>query len=201
MDATDTEVGVCGRGIFLAGSPHDMQVLNNTIVDTGLSAISLNDPLYDAVLLRSNTIKKSTAWGEVEGNPIHLKVPSSSAPACLIHSKLSNPPKSLPLMVPQFKALRAMVALCESCVIEIFLEDTDTITEALQSLVTVTADASGNWSATLPFALVAGQGLRTTSTSAQFNTIPGMSSGTTTGLSVLYGAVYKVYLPLIDKRH
>jgi len=63
----------------------------------------------------------------------------------------------------------------------------------------VTANAQGNWSATLATPLAEGQGLRTTSTTAQYNTIPNMSAGTTTGLSELYVAGYKVYLPLTLK--
>ena len=55
----------------------------------------------------------------------------------------------------------------------------------------------GSWSATLPFALAQSQGVRTTSTTAQSNTISGMSAGTTTGLSRLYGVKYQVFLPLV----
>lgn len=47
---------------------------------------------------------------------------------------------------------------CPNCTIEIFLDDTDTVNEALQSLAIVTADANGNWQATLPAPLTAGQG-------------------------------------------
>jgi hypothetical protein len=86
---------------------------------------------------------------------------------------------------------------CPNCVIELFLDDTDAITEALQSLAVITATADGSWTATLPFALANEQGLRTTSTSAQFGTIPGISKGTTTGLSKLYGVQYRIYLPLV----
>jgi hypothetical protein len=67
-------------------------------------------------------------------------------------------------------------------------------------LVVVTANASGNWTATLPAALTAGQGLRTTSTSGKHNTITGMSLGTTTGLSALYLPGYQVFLPLVVRR-
>ncbi len=81
--------------------------------------------------------------------------------------------------------------------IELFLDDTDTVTEALQSLAVITATADGSWSATLPFALAANQGVRTTSTSAQFGTIPNITKGTTTGLSNLYRSAYKVFLPAV----
>jgi hypothetical protein len=79
----------------------------------------------------------------------------------------------------------------------VFLENTDAITEALESLGTATANSNGRWSLTLPFELEGDQGIRTTSTSAQFNTIPGLSAGTTTKLSVLYAPERKVFLPLL----
>ena len=93
---------------------------------------------------------------------------------------------------------------CPNCVIELFLDDTDAITEALQSLVVVTAAADGTWSATLPAPLTASQGIRTTSTTAQYNTIPNISAGTTVGLSPLYPLAppeeeYWIYLPSISR--
>jgi hypothetical protein len=70
----------------------------------------------------------------------------------------------------------------------------------------VTADANGDWAATLSAPLQASKGLRTTSTTAQYNTIAGMSAGTTTGLSLLALPVIDpvddnkyLYLPLIQR--
>jgi hypothetical protein len=71
--------------------------------------------------------------------------------------------------------------------------------QRLQSLAVVIADASGNWAATIPAPLASGQGIRTISTSAQYNTIPLMGAGTTAGLSVLYVGIQKVYLPLVKR--
>lgn len=88
---------------------------------------------------------------------------------------------------------------CPNCVIEIFLDDVDSTNETLSSVAVVTANASGNWTATLPASLTPGQGLRTTSTTAQFNTISGMSAGTTTGLSELYTAGKYAFIPLVKK--
>jgi hypothetical protein len=87
---------------------------------------------------------------------------------------------------------------CANCIVELFLDDTDAVTEALQSVAVVQANASGLWSATLPSPLANNQGLRTTSTSTQFNAIPGRSAGTTTGLSVLYRSV-KAFVPFLRK--
>ncbi|MBU1661814.1 MAG: hypothetical protein KKD28_10120, partial [Chloroflexi bacterium] len=43
LSATDVEVGVCGRGIYLQGGTEFNQITTNQIIRPGLSAISLND--------------------------------------------------------------------------------------------------------------------------------------------------------------
>jgi hypothetical protein len=200
IDATGAEVGTCGRGIYLISSPHDMQVISNTIVDSGLSAISLNDALYNAVLLRNNTVKKNSAWPEVEGNP-------KPEDAIQLGPSLPDPLEFfVPAQVTEIdgttvQGTSGAGSACPNCVIELFLDDNDDIKEALQSLAVVTADASGNWTATIPAPLTPGQGIRTTSTTAQYNTIPNISAGTTTGLSnlYLYDPIKKTYLPFLRK--
>ena len=202
LDAANAEIGVCGRGIYLQGGTEFNQITTNRIVKPGLSAISLNDtPVVstsDANTMRGNVIKKLTPWGEIEGN---------NSPEDAIQIT-----KSLPDAFRNFKpaavanidgtavtGTAGAASPCPNCIVELFLDDTDAITETLQSLAVVTANASGNWSATLPAPLATGQALRTTSTTAQNNTITGMSLGTTTGLSVLYRAAYKVFLPTLPR--
>jgi hypothetical protein len=200
IDATGAEVGTCGRGIYLIASPHDMQVISNTIVDSGLSAISLNDVLYDAVLLRNNTVKKNSAWPEIEGNP-------KPEDAIQLGPSLVDPLENfIPAQVTDIDGTTVLGtsgagSACPNCAIELFLDDDDAVKEALQSLAVVTADADGNWTATLPFELSSSQGLRTTSTTAKYGTIPGISAGTTTGLSDLYlnNPIQKTYLPFLRK--
>jgi len=208
LDALDNIIGVCGRGIYLQGGTEFNQITSNQIINPVLSAISLNDtPVVstsDANTLRSNVIQKATAWGES---------PAGDNPEDAIQIT-----KSLPDAFRQFQPAAITVidglnvtgtsgagSLCPNCVIEIFLDDNDGINEALQSLTVVTADASGNWSATLPAALADNQGLRITSTTVVYNTIAGMSAGTTTGLSTLVlpviipppGDETKTYLPMV----
>jgi hypothetical protein len=202
VDSANTEVGVCGRGIYLQGGTKFSQITTNTITNPGLSAISLNDtPVVsttDANTLRGNVIKKSTPWGEIEGN-------NSPEDAIQVTKSLPTAYRNfIPAKVTLINGLNVSGtngtgSLCPNCVIEIFLEDPDTINESLKSLAVVTANASGDWNATLPAILTAGQGLRTTSTTAQFNTITGLSAGTTTGLSQYYPAENLVYLPLCRK--
>ncbi len=209
VDAGNTEVGVCGRGIYMQGGTEFNQLTANTIVSPGYSGISLNDtPVVstsDANTLRGNVIKKYTPWGEIEGN---------NSPEDAIQIT-----KSLPDAFRNFKPAAITLidgvvvtgtngadSLCPNCVIEIFIDDTDTITEALTSAAVVTADANGDWTATLSAPLTAGTGLRTTSTTAQYNTIASMSAGTTTGLSLIALPVIDpvddnkyLYLPLIER--
>ncbi|MFZ6030078.1 MAG: hypothetical protein ACOYYS_20370 [Chloroflexota bacterium] len=206
VDADGAKIGVCGRGIYLQSGTEFNQIVTNQIVEPGLSAISLNDtPVVstsDANTLRGNVIEKSTPWGEIEGN-------NSPEDAIQITKSLPdafrnfNSAAITEIDGVHLSGTSGANSPCPNCVVEIFLDDSDAITEALQSLAVVTADADGNWSATLPAALAAGQGLRTTSTTAQYNTIAGMSAGTTTGLSPLVtpgsgpADERKIFLPLV----
>ncbi len=202
LDVNNAEIGVCGRGIYLQDGTEFNQITSNKIIRPGLSAISLNDTptvsTSDANTLRSNVIKKITPWGSVSGNP---------SPEDAIQMTVS-----LPLAFRNFKPASVTSingktvsgtsgtgSPCPNCIIELFLEDSDSIKEALQSVAVVNANASGIWTATLPANLAPGQGLRTTSTTTQNNTITGMSMGTTTGLSVYYTNNYPVYIPLVKK--
>jgi hypothetical protein len=200
IDSAMNEVGVCGRGIFLSDSPKEVQVLNNTIVDPGLSGISLNGILYDENTLRTNVIKKGSAWPEVEGNP-EPENAIQVGPSMTDAFRNFLPAKVTEIDGTSVSGTSGDGSSCPNCIVEIFLDDTDNIVETLQSLAVVTAGANGNWSATLPFELSSGQGVRTTSTTAQYNTIPGMSAGTTTQLSELYTSASggAVYLPLMIK--
>ena len=195
-DFSSAEVGVCGRGIYLISSPQDVQVLRNVIVDPGLSGISLNGALYDANTLRNNAIKQNRSWPQVEGNPkaedaIQL---GPSLPDAFVDFKLA---KVMAISGVSVSGTSGYGSSCPDCIIELFLDDIDTVVEALPLQVVVTADGDGNWTATLPFALSPPYGLRTTSTTVRYNTIANMSAGTTTGLSALYRPAGKVFLPRV----
>jgi len=202
VDSADNEVGVCGRGIYLISDPEDNQLTDNTIVYPGLSGISLNGALYDANTLRRNTIKARSGWTEIEGNAkpedaIQLGAGLPDAFESFIPAKITE------IDGTTVKGGSGENSPCAGCRIELFLDDTDLITEALQSLDVVTAGADGKWTATIPSKLSTSQGIRTTSTSMKYNTIPNMSSGTTTGLSILYtesggpGGGNQLFMPLV----
>ncbi|MCA9973946.1 MAG: hypothetical protein KC425_27225 [Anaerolineales bacterium] len=202
IDALDNEVGVCGIGIDITNG-EQIQVTDNVFADTFNSALFLNGALYDANTLRGNVVRRSTPW-------LHPTGSAKADNAILMYTGLPDP---LEFFQPaQVTAVNGTAVSgtagpgspCPNCIIELFLDDTDAITEALQSLVVVTAAADGTWSATLPAPLTASQGIRTTSTTAQYNTIPNISAGTTVGLSPLYPLAppeeeYWIYLPSISR--
>jgi hypothetical protein len=202
QDAQNNEIGVCGRGIYLQSSTKFNQITGNQIVEPGLSAISLNDSptvsTSDANTLRGNTIKRSTPWGQIDGNP-EPENAIQLGPG--IHAGFRNfkPAQVTNIDGVTVQGTAGAGSPCPNCIVELFLDDLDGVTEALVSLALVTANAQGNWTATLSAPLPAGYGIRTTSTTAQNNTIPGMSAGTTTSLSQLYAAGYDLFLPFLRK--
>jgi hypothetical protein len=207
LDIANAEIGVCGRGIYLQGSTKFNEITNNRIIRPELSAISLNDTptvsTSDANTLRSNIIKKLTPWGAIPGNPA-AEDAIQIGPGMPTDFRTFKPAQVTNINGQNVSGTAGVGSPCPNCIVELFRDDKDAITETLQSLAVVTANASGNWTAVLPTELTAEQGIRTTSTSAQYNTIPGWSAGTTTGLSVLYTPTpvtieYKVYIPMIVK--
>ncbi|MDX9954414.1 MAG: right-handed parallel beta-helix repeat-containing protein [Anaerolineae bacterium] len=197
-DGNNTAIGVCGRGIYLSDGPKTLTVQGNQIIEPSLSAISLNGILYDANTLRGNVVIKSSTWPQLDGS-------SKPEDAIQVNPSLPDPFEAFkPAKVTQISGVTVQGTAgtnspCPNCIIELFRDDTDNVIEALTSLAVVTANAQGNWTATLAAPLAAGQGIRTTSTTAQYNTIPYMNAGTTTGLSELFGASYKIYLPMTLK--
>jgi parallel beta-helix repeat protein len=204
VDSADNQVGVCGRGIYLISDPENNQVTTNTIVYPGLSGISLNGALYDANTLRSNTIKARSEWTQIEGNAkpedaIQLGAGLPDAFEYFLPAKVTD------IDGTSVKGESGTGSPCPNCVIELFLDDTDVVTEALKSLAVVNAGSDGKWTATIG-AISENQGIRTTSTTVKFGTIPNMDAGTTTGLSILYtkgggngepGDGNQLYLPLV----
>jgi hypothetical protein len=200
LDSANAQIGVCGRGIFIQGGSKFDQITSNQIVAPGLSAISLNDSpsvsTTDGNTLRGNVIKKFTPWGGTSPNFEDAIQVTQNFPVAYRNFK---PAKITSINGVTVTGTSGTGSPCPNCVVEIFLEDRDDITETLQSLKVVTADASGNWTATLTAALTNTQGLRTLSTTAAYNTIAGKSAGTTTRLSDLYLSDKRIYLPLLTR--
>ena len=200
LDINDNEIGVCGRGIYLQSGTKFNEITGNQIVQPGLSAISLNDSpsvsTSDANTLRGNVIKRDTPWGQIDGN----SEPENAiqlGPGIHTAFREFKPAQVTAIDDVTVQGTAGANSPCPNCIVELFLDDTDGIVEALISLAVVTADAQGNWTATLSAPLADGHGIRTTSTTTQHNTISGMSAGTTTGLSQLYTPFHYVFLPAI----
>lgn len=191
VTATNQDVGVCGIGIDITNG-EQVDVLNNTFANTVLSALFLNGALYKDNTLTGNIIRRSTPWAA----PNDAIQRFSGLPDPF---EFFKPAKVTSIKGTAVSGTAGDGSPCPNCIIEIFLDDDDGITEALQSLGTATANAGGNWTFALATPLAPGFGLRTTSTTAQFNTIPNMNAGTTVGLSELYKPLDKSYLPLIKK--
>ncbi len=155
VDLAGTDVGVCGRGIFMSDSPKNVTILENIIANPGLSGISLNGPLYDANELRGNVIRQRMAWAEVEGNP---EPENAIQIGPLLPDGLQNfvPARITSITGTAVTGTSGPGSPCPNCTIELFLDDDDGIVEALQSMAVVTADGDGNWQATLPRELTAG---------------------------------------------
>jgi hypothetical protein len=203
LDVDDNEIGVCGRGIYLQSGTRFNQITNNQIIEPGLSAISLNDSptvsTSDANTLRTNIIKRSTPWGQIDGNS-EPEGAIQLGPGIHAEFRNFNPAHVTTIDGVTISGTAGNDSPCPNCIVELFLDDNDGIEEALDSLAVVTANAQGNWTVTLSEPLAVGYGVRTTSTTTQPNVIPNMSAGTTTGLSVLYTILpddYQVYLPLL----
>jgi hypothetical protein len=196
LDINGDEIGVCGRGLSLLDGPADMDVLDNTIVEPGLSAIMANHWTFNGNTIQGNIIKRESPWPEELPGQVN---PEGAVKFCtLVPSELLSFTSAEVTQVngTAVSGTAGQGSPCPNCTVELFLDDTDSVTETLQSLDLVTADGSGNWTATLPAALEPGQGLRTMSTVPDNFTISGLHEGTTSSLSPLQGAKYEVFLPL-----
>ena len=197
VDANNAEVGVCGRGIYLSGAEtlNIPQVLDNVIVNPEMSAISLNGAVTKGFTVRNNIIKKGTAWPQIEGNP-EAEDAIQMGPSLPDVYVEFNPAAVTEIKGTAVTGTQGANSPCPNCIIEIYRDDNDSVKETLALLAVTTANANGNWTATLSAELASGEGLRTTSTTAQFNTITGMNAGTTTQLSEWYTSSYDLYLPM-----
>lgn len=195
LDALGRAVGVCGQGIDITNTKR-VTLQNNTLVDTRNAAIFINGAASDANTLRGNIIRRSTPWtlpsGATKADDAILRY--SGLPDAF---EFFNPAKVTSIKGKAVSGTAGDGNPCPNCIIELFLDDDDGVNEALQSLGVTTANSSGNWSFTLAAPLAPGHGIRTTSTTVQYNTIPNMNAGTTVGLSKLYTAGVRVFLPSI----
>lgn len=199
LDASDEVIGVCGRGLDLASGPTAMEVVSNTIVEPGLSAVVMNHWTLNGNTLQGNIIQRGSGWPSEQGDNTFSEdaiAYGDQVPGALMMFHPAVVTRITGTAVEGTSGGSENNQPCGNCTIEVFLEDTDAVTEALQSLVTVTADASGKWSATLPYPLGTDQRVRTMSTVFDSWTIDDLDAGTTSNLSILY-PTHNLFLPAV----
>jgi hypothetical protein len=187
VDSAGQEFGTCGRGIDLTDRGNLIE--NNELVNVQLqAAINIRGATENS--LGANTIRGNVVRGNTpESIYILPRVPNdyeyfNPAKVTSIDGAIVTGESGDPGEPPDGSPVDST---CESCTIEIFLDDTDAFNESLESLGTVQADGTGGWVFTLDTPLQDGQGLRTTSTSVANNQIGWLEAGATTKTSVLYG--------------
>jgi hypothetical protein len=187
VDTAGQEFGTCGRGIDLTDRGNLIE--NNELVSVQLqAAINIRGATQNS--LGANTIRGNVVRGDTpESIYILPRVPNdyeyfNPAKVTSINGTIVTGESGDPGQPPGGDPVDST---CEGCTIELFLDDTDAFNESLQSLGTAQADGTGGWVFTLAAPLEAGQGLRTTSTSATNNQIGWLEAGATTKTSVLYG--------------
>jgi hypothetical protein len=196
VDKAGSFVGVCGQGIKVAGN--GTRILANIIVDSKSGFVSSEDdsptegaifvndssPTFGQITIRGNRV--ITSPGKViEFGPA---IPSDDA------LKTFNPAKITGLDGKLVTGTSGDDSPCPNCIVELYLDDLNDSEEAWQVLAVVTATASGEFVATLPFTLSADAGIRTSSTAQDDVVIGDYGAGTTVGLSKLYAAPGAVYI-------
>lgn len=178
-------IGVCGRGLDLGSGPDYLKILNNTFSETGLSAILMNSSV-EGNTIQKNIIKRKTQWPGAQSNNTFAEDAIAYGPTIPSYLKNFEPAAITSISGKTVMGTSGVGSPCPNCVVELFLDDVNPVKECKKSLKRVTADAEGNWTATLPSALTATQGLRTMSTVPDALTIIGLKQGTTSNISELY---------------
>lgn len=197
LDSAGDPVGICGRGIKLANGPEGTRVINNTIVEPGLSAILMNHWTLNGNTLRGNVIKRESPWPAAQGDNTFAEGAIAYGSGVPDPLRTFSPAAVTEIDGTDVSGTSGSGSPCAFCTVEVFLDDQDTVVEALESLALVTADGDGTWTATLPAPLEDDEGLRTMSTVPDDWTITGLDGGTTSNLSMLYVGGYEVLLPLV----
>lgn len=175
----------CGEGIFVGGAAgaHSIQIVTNTVANTGGKAgilVTGGQFGYDlnAVTVRANIITGNRANAFAFGDTVPSNLQNF------------NPAAVSSIAGTTVNSTAGAGSPCANCRVELFLDVIDTVTETRESLAIVTANAAGNWSATLPRTLAITEGIRTASTTAvdgQITHPSGVySAGTTSKVSVLH---------------
>ena len=181
VDANDVDEGVCGHGIQIVGSGHE--IAENVIAK---SRISFEDGEEAAMFSRDG----SPNFGQ---NLIYGNVIRDSPGSILIFTGNIN--SSLKFFKPaRITSINGSVLEgraedgfpCPNCRIDFYLDDVDEIEEALDWLGTTTADADGKFTFDMGKPIPAGLGIRTMATTNNSGVIGSFGPNTSSEASQLY---------------
>jgi hypothetical protein len=199
-DLAGKDVGVCGQGMLLQGT--ELLVENNLIVHTRNGFDPGDDGTdFDTAILTQSFSAGSGRWITVRKNmvidadaathPDHVY--RFASPGVPVELRKFNPAKVTGISGTAVSGTQGddailpgpttISAACPNCRIYLYADDLDGRIEAQEFLGEATADASGNWSATLSRALTASEGLRTQSMALSNGVIHFFGAGTTSKLS------------------
>ncbi len=186
VDATGAAVWTCGAGIDVASATYT-QIFSNTIINAHASGIFLSGDYagFNANQMRGNIISGTTTAIEFNQDAKASKAVSLFTPARA--------------SIDGLQVSGSSGDDCPFCWIDVYLDDDDSVSEALAYLGSAIADVNGNWSFTLATELKDNQGLRLLSTPRSYGIIPYFEAGTSSRLSDLYQEKSMIYLPLVLK--
>lgn len=199
-DVADNNIGVCGQGMLLQGTA--LLVEGNTIVHSRNGFEPTDDGTdFDTAILTQSFATGGNKWITVRQNvvvdadeathPDHVY--RFASPGVPIELRQFNPAKVSSIDGTNVQGTQGddavlpgptiISAACPNCQIYLYADDTDERIEALEFLGQATADASGNWQATLSRPLAADEGLRTQSMANANGVIHIFGANTTSKLS------------------
>ncbi len=199
-DTAGNDIGVCGQGMLLQGTDHLVEL--NMIVHSrnGFDPNDVGTDFDSAILTQSFTVG-SGKWITVRRNMVidadeathSSHVYRFSSPGVPVELRKFNPAKVTSISGTAVSGTQGddeilpgpttISAACPNCQIYLYADDLDGRIEAYDFLGEATADASGNWSATLSRPLTADEGLRTQSMANGSSVIHNFGAGTTSKLS------------------
>ena len=199
-DVADKNIGVCGQGMLLQGTA--LLVEDNTIVHSRNGFEPTDDGTdFDTAMLTQSFATGGNKWITVRQNvvvdadeathPDHVY--RFASPGVPIELRQFNPAKVTSIDGANVQGTQGDDAVlpgptiisadCPNCQVYLYADDTDERIEAYEFLGQATADASGNWQATLSRPLAANEGLRTQSMATANGVIHNFGANTTSKLS------------------
>jgi hypothetical protein len=180
VDGAGNEVGVCGIGALVSGT--QINIWDNTFVNTrkGFEEAQSDTTVYisgnnsDQISVRRNIMRD----GPLRAINFAGTIPDSW--------RFFEPAQITNINGTAVVGTNAEGDLCPNCLVDIYLDDTDNLQEALAYLGTATADGNGDFTFTLPAPLAAGEGLRTVSVAQSFGVIGNRGTDTITQMSDLF---------------